>query len=325
MTKKLISLVTPCYNEEDNVDVCYETVKSIFNDHLKDYDYEHIFCDNNSTDRTGECLARLAAHDPRVKVIFNARNFGPFANLFNGAINTSGDAVVVFLAADLQDPPEIIPDMVRYWEQGIEVVFGVRDTREESAVMAFLRRCYYALVSKWSSIDIPRNAGEFQLVDRKVIESLRQFEDYYPYVRGMIASCGFTKVGIPYTWRRRRRGLSKSTLYQLIDNALNGIISTSNVPIRLCMFIGIAISLMSILSAVLITIHSMVFANTAVPRGIPMLIVFLLFFSGVQLFFLGMLGEYISAIHSQVRHRPLVIERRRLNFQECLQKTGQER
>jgi glycosyltransferase involved in cell wall biosynthesis len=312
--RKVISIVTPCCDERDNVADCYAAVKRLFEEQLTAYDFEHVFCDNASTDGTGDVLRGLAASDPRVKVIFNARNFGPFSSTFNGLLNASGDAVVVLLAADLQDPPELIADFVRHWEAGCQVVYGIRGRREEGLVLRNVRRLYYRTVSRFAQIKIPADVGEFQLIDRVVVEALRQFEDYYPYIRGMIASCGFKSIGVDYVWKARKKGLSKNRLFHLIDQGLNGIISFSRVPMRLCMLFGFLLSGLSIFFALFSLVWHLVDHGAVAPPGIPTLIVALFFFSGVQFFFLGVLGEYICAIHSQVRKRPLVIERERLNF-----------
>lgn len=315
---RLISIVTPCYNEEANVTECYERVRQTFAAHLPAYDYEHVFCDNASNDGTVGILRAIAWKDRRVKVIVNSRNYGPFRSTFNALMKTSGDAVVVMLAADLQDPPEVVPEMVRRWEEGYEVVYGIRANRDEGVLMRNLRKAYYRMVSRFANIDIPTDVGEFQLVDRRIIESLRQCDDYYPYIRGMIANCGFTATGVPYIWAARKRGLSKNRLYHLVDQGLNGIISFTNIPLRLCMFAGSAIALVSLVyAAVTVGVNLVYYGDLAAP-GIPTLITALFFFGGVQLFFLGVLGEYISAIHSQVRKRPLVIEKERINFPEVI-------
>ena len=183
---------------------CHEAVRELFRDELSEYDYEHVFCDNFSKDRTASILRELAAADPHVKVIFNSRNFGGSRSLFNGILSTSGDATMCYLPADLQDPPEMIPPMVAHWENGYEVVYGIRSKREEGLILRSIRRAYYALVSRLAEIDIPENVGEFQLVDRCVVDALRGFDDYYPYVRGMIASCGFKTASVEYTWKARR-------------------------------------------------------------------------------------------------------------------------
>lgn len=313
--RALISVVTPCYNEADNAEECYATVRRIFAERLPGYDYEHIFCDNCSTDATPAILRELAARDRRVKVIYNARNFGPFRSLFNGILASSGDGVLAFLAADLQDPPELLPEFVSKWEQGYEVVQGIRRQREEPWLMRAIRKVYYRMVSRLASIEIPIDVGEFQFIDRKVVDALRRCDDYYPYIRGMIANCGFRAVGIPFTWRARRRGLSKNRLYHLIDQGLNGVISFTNLPMRLCMFAGLFIAMLSFLYAGVSLVLNLVLRRLTLP-GIPTLIVAVFFFAGLQLFFFGVLGEYIAAIHFQVRKRPMVVERERLNFDD---------
>jgi glycosyltransferase involved in cell wall biosynthesis len=311
--KKLISVVTPVYNEEENVRDCCAAVRQVFAQ-LPAYDYEHIFCDNASTDGTVRLLKEIAADDRQVRIILNARNFGPFCSTFNGLLATRGDAVVVMLAADLQDPPEVILDFVRHWESGHEVVYGVRANREEGLLMRAVRKLYYRLVSQFAGIHIPLDVGEFQLIDRVVVNTLRKCDDYYPYIRGMIASCGFRAIGVPYTWRSRKRGFSKNRLYHLTDQALNGLISFTNVPMRLCLFLGFFLSLLSLTVALVTFVANLLYYRQFAPAGIPTLIVAIFFFSGVQLFFFGVLGEYISAIHFQVRKRPLVVERERINF-----------
>jgi glycosyltransferase involved in cell wall biosynthesis len=310
--RKLLSIVTPCYNEEANVVDCYESLRRIVENELPGYDYEHVFCDNASTDGTLDLLRELAERDDRVKVIANARNFGPFNSLFNGIIATRGDAVLLFLPADLQDPPELLPQFVALWEQGHEVVWGVRRWREESRLMRSIRRLYYRIVAETASMTIPQGAGEFQLVDRRVIAALRQFEDYYPYIRGMVAYCGFRSTHIDYTWRARKRGITKNNLLRLIDQGLNGLISFTNVPMRLCMAFGFGISALSFLYGFFALAANLIYYRSLAPAGIPTLIVSLFFFSGLQLFFFGVIGEYVSAIHLQVR--PPVVERERITF-----------
>ena len=315
--KKLISVVTPCYNEEDNIRNCYEAVRGVFEDRLAgEYDYEHIFCDNASDDGSPAILREIAGKDKRVRVILNARNFGPFRSTFNGLMSTKGDAAVVLLAADLQDPPELIADFIKKWREGYEVVYGIKKKREENAIKAFVRKIYYRIVSRFADFAIPPDVAEFQLIDKVVVDALRKFDDYYPYIRGMIASCGFRSAGVEYTWMARKKGFSKNRLYHLIDQAMNGIISFTNVPLRICMIAGFVLSVMSMLYAFIQLIVNLVFFRQLAPPGIATLIIAVFFFSGVQLFFIGLLGEYIGAIHFQVRKRPLVLERGRLNFEE---------
>ncbi len=313
-TRKKIGIVTPCYNEEDNVSKCHAAVKELFAGPLADYDYEHLFCDNCSTDATVERLRAIAAADDRVRVIVNSRNFGALRNIYNGLMAVGGDAVVPMLAADLQDPPDILPTFVHHWEKGYKVVYGVRARREEFWLMSALRRIFYGLVNRWSPFNIPQNTGEYQLIDRVVVDQLRLFDDHFPYIRGMIAYCGFSSIGVPYVWTRRRHGLSKSTAASLIEQGLNGIISFSTVPMRLALFSGFVMSALSILAALIMLVINLIYYRELAPPGIPLLTVGLFFFAGVQLFFIGLLGEYILAVHSQVRRRPLVIEQARINF-----------
>lgn len=312
--RKLISVVTPCYNERDNVEECRAAVRRLFENELARYDHEHIFCDNASTDGTVEILRRLAAGDRRVRVILNSRNFGPFRSLFNGLRAARGDAALAFLPADLQDPPELLPEFVRRWERGFEVVRGARRRREEGLAWRAVRRAYYRFASAISNIEMPVDVGEFQFVDRKVLDTLKRHDDHHPYVRGMIAHAGFRATTIEYTWRGRARGISKNRLPHLIDQALNGLISFTNAPMRLCMLAGFAIAAVSLLYAAFTFAANLIYLRRLAPPGVPTLIVALFFFSGVQLFFFGVLGEYVAAIHSQVRRRPRVIERERINF-----------
>jgi glycosyltransferase involved in cell wall biosynthesis len=316
--RKLISVVTPCYNEFSTARDCYRTVREIFAKHLPGYDYEHVFCDNGSTDGTDGVLRELAEQDSRVKVILNSRNFGPARSTFNGILRTSGDAVFVFLPADMQDPPELIPDFVRKWEEGYKVVYGIRKSRQENCILVGVRKLYYRIVSKLADVNILPDVGDFQLVDRAVVEALRKFDDYNPYLRGMIVQCGFPSTGIPYTWRARKKGFSKSNLAHLIDTGLNGILSFSKLPMRLCMFSGITVAALSMLYALVGLVVGLIRHPSEAPQGIQTVIVALFFFSGFQLFFMGVLGEYIAAIFYQVRKRPLVVEKETINF--CGQK-----
>lgn len=312
--RQTISVVTPCYNEVDNVAECHRAVKRVFDQHLPEFALEHLFCDNASTDGTGLQLARMCVEYPEVRVILNARNFGPFRSVFNGLLATTGDAVVVFLPADQQDPPEVIPELVRHWKAGNEIVYGIRAIREESLLMRSMRGLYYHIIRQLSNIRTPADVGEFQLVDRCIVEALRRCDDYYPYIRGLIAHCGFNSYGVSYTWKRRLRGRTKNHFYSLIDQGLNGIISFTNVPLRICLLTGAALTAGSLALGSALWVAYSLADGSFMPPAIPALIFTLLFLSGIQLFFLGILGEYVTAIHFQVRRRPLVIERARLNF-----------
>jgi glycosyltransferase involved in cell wall biosynthesis len=311
---KLISVISPCFNEQENVVTCYEKVRDIFTSQLPNYEYEHIFADNASSDATLARLHEIAGRDKRVKVIANARNYGPFRSTFNALRAARGDAVLVMLPVDLQDPPELIPEFVRDWEAGFKIVYGERVKREESPILRLARRMFYRTVSAMSNIDIPLNAAEFQLLDRQVVDALLRFDDHYPYIRGMIANVGFRDraKAIPYTWRARAKGVSKNRFFNLLDQGLNGIVSFTNVPLRLAALGGFALAGLSLLYAVVQLVINLIVPNAA-PPGIPTLIVALFFFSGVQLFFVGLLGEYVAAIHFQVRQGSVVVEKERIN------------
>jgi polyisoprenyl-phosphate glycosyltransferase len=309
---KKITVVSPCYNEEENVRICYETVKRLFETELPGYEREHVFSDNYSSDRTAAILREIAAEDPQVKVILNARNFGPFRSLFNALRYATGDAIVVFMPADLQDPPELIPEFVKHWENGIEVVAGARVDRDETRALRACRWAFYRIVNGLSDFEIPPDVGEFQLIDRKVWEAVMQHEDHYPYIRGIIASCGFKRLIVPYTWRARQRGISKNNLPSLIDQAMNGIFSFTNAPMRFCTLSGFVLATICIFLALYSLVSYMLFPHLS-PRGTTTIIFSVFFLSGVQLIFIGMLGEYVTSTHSQVRRGPLVVERERIN------------
>lgn len=311
---KTISIVTPCYNEELNVRECYEAVKQIFDVKLTTYRREHIFCDNASTDGTLAILREIAAGDPSVRVIVNARNFGPLRNTYNGVMATTGDAVLLFLPADLQDPPELLPEFVGQWEAGYEIVYGIRATREESVVMRTVRDVYYRLLTRFSDLDVPPGVGDFQLVDRRIVVAMHHVRDTYPFMRMMTFECGGRAVGIPYHWRARKKGLSKNRLSALIDQGLNGLVSFTGAPLRLGLFVGFVLASLSLAYAVINFVLAFIYYRQLSEPGIMTLIVALFFFGGVQLFFMGLIGEYVLAIYGQVREKPVVFERERLNF-----------
>jgi len=313
---KTISIVSPCFNEELNVRDCHEAVRTLFGDRLAGYRREHIFCDNASTDSTVALLREIAAADPSVRVILNARNFGPLRNTYNGVMASTGDAVLLFLPADLQDPPELIPDFVALWEQGYEIVYGIRATREEGRVMRGLRHGYYRMLTAMSEFDIPPGVGDFQLVDRRIVEAMRQIRDGYPFMRMMTFECGGRAVGVPYTWRARKKGVSKNRLTALVGQGLNGLVSFTTAPLRLCLLAGFVLAALSLLYAAINLVIGLLFYQEIAQPGIMTLIIAIFFFGGVQLFVLGMIGEYILGVHGQVRAKPLVFERERINFDE---------
>lgn len=310
---KTISIVTPCYNEEASIRECYETIKRMMDEKLPGYSREHIFCDNASTDRTTEILREIAAADRSVKVIVNARNFGILRNNYNGVLAATGDAVILFMPVDMQDPPELIPEFVKHWEEGCEIVYGIRAEREEPFLLRNARKAYYQVLSRMSYVNYPPNVGDFQLVDRKVVDAMKRIDDAQPFMRMMPFEVGFKSVGIAYTWRARKHGVSRNAFLNMVDQGLNGLISFSNAPVRLALWTGVAISMMSFLYTIGVFL-TVLLGWTKAEAGVPTVILAVFFFGGVQLLFLGVIGEYILAIFNQVRRRPIVFERERINF-----------
>jgi len=311
---KTISIITPCFNEEQNVRDCYEAVRKLFEAELKRYHREHIFCDNASTDHTLPILRELASEDPAVKVIVNTRNFGPLRSTFNGVTASSGDAVLLFLPADLQDPPELLPEFVRYWEEGYEIVYGIRATREEGWLLRSFRKSYYALLTRFAEISVPSGVGDFQLVDRRVVQAMRELKDASPFMRMMTFECGGRAIGVPYHWRARKKGASKNRVLALVDQAVNGFTSFTSAPVRLGLLLGFMLATLSIAWSVVNFVIGLLLYRQLTEPGIMTLIVAIFFFGGVQLLFIGIVGEYVLAIHGQVRGKPIVFERERINF-----------
>ena len=311
---KTISIVTPVLNEEANLLHCHAAVRDMFAAELPGYDYEHIFADNGSTDTTPELLRDLAASDPRVKVILNARNFGPFRSMFNALRRSSGDAVITFLPCDLQDPPSLVPEFVRLWESGYEIVAGARRTREEAWLMSKTRSLFYRIANRLADFEIPEKVGEFQLIDRKVADAVLQYRDNYPFLRGMIASVGFRRVIVDYNWAKRERGKSRLNLLMLVDQAVNGIFSFTTAPMRFCTIVGMVMALLCVAYSAAIVI-AWALGYSGAPRGTLTLIVSLFFLSGIQLVFLGVLGEYVTAIHRNLRGGAMVVERETIGFE----------
>ncbi len=309
---KNITIVTPCYNEENNIEEVYRQAREVF-ESIQGVTYSHLFIDNCSTDRTPQLLRKLAKEDPNVKVIFNARNFGHIRSPYYGLLQASGDAAIL-LVADLQDPPELMRDFVTRWQDGAKIVVGVKPTSEESALMFAIRRVYYRLATGIANVKLIQNFTGFGLYDRQVLEVLRQIDDPYPYFRGLISEVGFDPVELPYNQPRRTRGVTKNNFYTLYDIAMLGITSHSRVPLRVATIAGFILSGLSLLISLLYLILKLVFWNSFSLGTAPM-VIGVFFFASVQLFFIGLLGEYVGAILTQVMKRPLVIERERLNFE----------
>jgi len=307
-----ISIVTGCYNEEANVGELYERVTRVFHDELPEYAYEFIFIDNNSTDKTVEILREICRQDQRVKVIVNNRNFGHVRSGYHALLQARGKAIVA-MASDLEDPPELIPQFLRKWEEGYQIVLAQKRTSAESALFFMIRRCYYRIVSALSETDLVKDVTGFGVYDRQVIDDIRKIGDPYPYFRGLICELGYSRYLIPFDKPVRKRGITKNNFYTLYDLAMLGITNHSKVPLRLATFGGLGIGLMSFLVAFGYLVYKLLYWNNFQVGTAP-LVVGMFFLGAVQLFFVGILGEYIGSIHTQVLKRPPVIERERINF-----------
>jgi len=312
MGKKLISIVTPCYNESANAELLYRKVKEIMTG-LTNYDYEHIFIDNASKDETVAILKSIAAKDRNVKIIVNSRNFGHIRSPFYALLQARGDAVIS-VVADFQDPPEMISQFVKKWEEGFDIVIGVKSKSKENFVMFSIRKLYYSLIKKFSEgVEQIKNFTGFGLYDKKVMDVLRQMKEPYPYFRGLISEIGFERAEIEFVQPVRKKGKTKNNFYTLYDIAMLGFVNYSKLPLRVSAFIGFIVSVISFVVAVCYFIYKIVYWDRFNVGTAP-LVIGVFFFSAVQLFFIGIIGEYIGAIYTQVKNRPLVIEKERINF-----------
>jgi len=307
----LISIVTPCFNEEENVDELYRRVKASVSN-MDKYAFEFIFIDNHSEDNTVAKLKALAANDPTVKIIVNTRNFGHIRSPYYGILQSQGVATI-YLASDLQDPPEMIPEFIRYWEEGYKLVMATKPHSQGSAWIHSLRQSYYRFLDGISDISVVSDSTGFGLYDREVLDQIRKVDDPYPFLRGLICELGYEIKTIPFTQPRRLRGISKNNFYTLYDIAMLGIVSHSKVPIRIAAFAGFALGMISVLVAMVFAVLKLLFWNSF-PIGIAPVVIGLFFLLGIQLMFIGVLGEYIGSIHTFIQRRPVVVEKERINF-----------
>ena len=311
--KKKISLFTPCYNEEGNVRQLYERVTEIMQG-LPDYDYEYVLIDNCSTDRTPEILRGIAAHDSRVKVIFNLRNFGPSRSGSYGFFQTTGDCSICF-ACDFQDPPELIPEFIRHWEEGSKVVWGQKDGSDENRLMYGVRCMYYKTIKAMASTEQYENVTGFGLYDREVMDLLRKYAGPTPNFRNMIPEFGYPVYFVKYHQPVRKVGKSSYTLFRYINMALNDMVNTSRLPLRFATFIGAIVAGCALFAAVYYLILKLRFWDSY-DLGTATMIIGMFFIGAVQLFSIGILGEYIGEVLERMNNKPMVIERERLNFDE---------
>ncbi len=308
---KLLSIVTACYNESENIEPLIARVREVLAS-LPQYDYEIIAIDNASTDGTQDILRRLAADDTRLKVILNARNFGYIRSPYHGFLQASGDAVIC-MVSDFQDPPDMIPRLVEQWERGYKAVVGVKNRSEESKVIFFLRTCYYRLLQRLAEIETIENFTGFGLYDRAIVAYCRELKDPYPYFRGIISEIGLPTTKILFVQPARRRGLTKGNFYKLYDVAMLGVTNHTKVPLRCATMTGFVLAFLSLLAGFVYLVYKLLFWDWFTVGTAPV-VIGLFFFSSVQLLFIGILGEYVGAIQTQILKRPLVVERERINF-----------
>lgn len=309
--RKLISVVTPCYNEEGNVGELYRQVKEVF-EKIGKHNYEHIFIDNASKDRTVNILKDIAEKDNRVKIIVNTRNFGVIRSSYYALTHAYGDAVVV-IVADLQDPPFLIADFIHKWEEGYKVVKAIKVSSKENFLMYGIRSFYYYLMGKLSDTKLDSHFTGFGLYDKQVVDALRAIDDPYPYLRGLISELGFESAKISYTQPQRKSGKSSYGFYELYDTAMLGITSHSRIPLRLATFTGFVMSLLSFLIGLGYLVAKLIFWERF-PLGMAPMLIGIFLLSSVQLFFIGILGEYLGLIHMRNLKRPLAVEKERVNF-----------
>lgn len=311
---KKISIVTACYNEEENVEELYKQVKHVMDTQAANYEYEHLFIDNASEDNTVTILKKIASEDKNVKIIVNSRNFGHIKSPTHALFQATGDAVIS-VVADLQDPPEMIPTFIREWESGADIVLAQKKESEEHSLMFKIRELYYELLYKVSEVRTFKNVTGFGLYDKKVMDAIKSMKDPYPFFRGMLAEVGFNVKQIPYNQPVRVRGVTKNNFYSLYDMGILGIISNSKVPLRMAIFLGIFFAIVSFVVGLGYFVAKLIWWDSMSLGMAPLLIMSSFMFS-ITLFFIGIIGEYIGAIYTQVLNRPLVFEKERINFNE---------
>ncbi len=314
MKRKIISVVSSCWNEVENIPLFYQRVRAELEKHPQ-YDYEFVIADNDSTDGTREVLRRIAAEDPKFKVILNARNFGHIRSPYNALLNSSGD-LVFFLCSDLQEPPEMLGAFLEKYEAGFPVVAGVRSGTHASWLMECLRSIYYKALQKATSGEKPlKKFIGFGLYDRKFIEALKKFHEPYPYFRGMVSEIGFPLAEVPFIQDKRLHGVTKNNWFTLYDMAMTGFVNHTKLPLRLAVLSGFLIGMASLAVAAVYFVLKLLWWDTF-SLGLAPMVIGMFFLSAVQLLFIGILGEYLGAVWTQVRNRPLVIEEERINFDE---------
>ena len=311
---KKISIVVPCFNEEENVVPMADAIREEFKKNLSSYEYEIIFIDNDSKDNTRELIRELCNSDKGIKGIFNAKNFGQFNSPYYGMLQSTGDATVL-MAADFQDPVEMIPKYVAAWEEGYKIAIGIKKSSQENKIMYHLRSLYYKTIKKLSEVEQIEHFTGFGLYDKAFINVMRNLDDPVPFLRGIVAELGFRRKEIPYEQPQRRAGITSNNLYRLYDAAMLSVTAYTKVGLRLATFAGVILSGISMLIAVMYLILKLVYWDRF-PAGMAPILIGMLFLGSIQIFFIGLIGEYILTINQRVMKRPLVVEEERINFDE---------
>lgn len=309
---KKISIVIPTFNEEENVIPIFEAVQAKMKDALPNYCYEILFIDNKSKDRTRDKIRIACERDKNVKAIFNAKNFGQFNSPYYGLTQATGDCVVL-ICADFQDPVDMIPQFVAEWENGYKIVIGIKTSSKENGIMYFLRSCYYRLIKRISEVEQIEHFTGFGLYDRAFIRILAKLEDPLPFLRGIVAELGYERKEIPYEQAKRRAGKTSNSFYKLYDGAMLGITSYSKVPLRIATLLGFIFSALSLLVAVVYFILKLIYWDRF-PAGTAPVLIGMFLMGSIQIFFIGLVGEYVLNMNTRVLKRPLVIEEERINF-----------
>lgn len=311
--KKTVSILIPCYNEEENVGPMSEAIVNLFENELTQYNYELVFIDNDSHDKTRELLREICSKNSNIKAIFNAKNFGQFNSPYYGILQTTGDCTIS-MVCDFQDPIELIPKYLKEWENGYKIVIGIKTSSKESKIMYFLRSVYYKMIKKFSDVEQIEHFTGSGLYDREFVEVLRNLKDPKPFLRGIVAELGFRRKEIPYEQPQRRAGKTHNNFYTLYDAAMLSITSYTKIGLRLATFVGCGVGMISLLVALVYLILKLVMWNQF-QAGMAPILIGMCFLGALQLFFIGLLGEYILSINERVMNRPLVVEEERINFE----------
>lgn len=310
---KKVSILIPCYNEEENVVPMSEAIVNLFTTELNNYDYELIFIDNDSKDKTRELLREICSKNEHIKAIFNAKNFGQFNSPYYGILQTTGDCTIS-MVCDFQDPIELIPQYIKEWENGYKIVIGIKTSSKENPIMYRLRSIYYKLIKKFSDVEQIEHFTGSGLYDKDFVNVLRDLKDPTPFLRGIVAELGYKRKEILYEQPQRRAGKTSNNFMRLYDAAMLSVTSYTKIGLRLCTFFGMFVGALSVLIGLVYLVMKLVWWDNF-PAGMAPVLIGMFFLGAIQLFFIGFIGEYILSINQRVMNRPLVIEEERINFE----------